>query len=272
MFPALGVGLGYRPQLHDSILRARDQIDWLELVVENFLPLTARRRDLLDELTSLFTCVPHSTELSLGSNSPVDSLLVEQIAELAEIIDAPWISDHFCFTTAGGVRLGHLAPVQWTRATAALMADKARVVSQAVGRPLLLENIAYNFVVPGELSEARFICSVLEESGCYLLLDVTNVYTNAANLGFDPVEALDSFPLHRLRQLHVAGGTWEGGVLADSHDAQVPDRVWELVRHVARRVTIPAVLLERDARFPDDFGEILGDLQLARTAAAAGAR
>jgi uncharacterized protein len=270
MFASLGVGLGYRPQLHDGIMRERGSIDWLELLAESFLPLSPPRRDLLAEITSEFVCVLHCTELSLGSEAPLDARLVTQLAELAEIVGAPWVSDHFCFTTAGGVRLGHLAPVQWTKGNAALMAGKARAVSREVGRPFLLENIAYTFVVPGELSEAQFIASVLEESGCYLLLDVANVFANATNLGFDPIERIDELPLHRLGQMHIAGGTWEDGVLADSHDAPVPDGVWELVRHVAHRTPIPAVLLERDAAFPDDFGEILGDLQLARAASTPG--
>ena len=265
---ALGAGLGYRPQLHDDIVRCRDQIDWLELLADSFFPLTPPRRELLAELSEMFVCVPHCTELSVGSQARVDRELVAQLAELADIVDAPWVSDHFCFTTAGGLRLGHLAPVQWTRANAALMARNARTVSRDTGRPFLLENIAYTFVVPGDLSEAQFITSVLEEAECYLLLDVANVFANATNLGFDGAERLDEFPLHRLRQMHVAGGKWEDGVLADSHDAQVADEVWGLVRHVADRAPVPAVLLERDASFPEDFGEILSDLRLARAAVA----
>lgn len=266
MLPALGVGLGYRPQMHEAIMLAADRIDWLEFIVEDFLPLSTRRREVLRQLAERFSCVPHCTELSVGSDAPIDQMLIEQVSEVATLVDAPWISDHFCFTTAGGVRLGHLAPVQWTHANASAMAVKARHVSRAVGRPFLLENIAYNLVIPGELTEAQFITSVLEDSDCYLLLDVTNVHTNATNLGFGEIELIDKLPLHRLRQMHVAGGTWQDGILVDSHDAQVPERVWELVRHVASRVTIPAILLERDAAFPADFGEILDDIQHARSA------
>ena len=204
---ALGVGLGYRPQLHDDIMRCQDQIDWLELIAENFLPLSPRRRDFLSELTDKFVCVPHSTELSLGSReSSVDERLLAQLAELADLINAPWVSDHVCFTTAGGVRLGHLVPVQWTEANVALMAAKAQAVRRELGRPLLIENIAYTFVIPGEMGEGQFITSVLEESDCYLLLDVANVFANAMNLGFDPVQRLDELPLHRLRQMHVEIG------------------------------------------------------------------
>jgi uncharacterized protein (UPF0276 family) len=267
VFPSLGVGLGYRPQLHDDIMRAPDRIGWLELIAENFLPLSPRRQDLLAEITRTFTCALHCTELSLGSGLPVDPRVLAQVAELAEIVDALWVSDHFCFTTAGGVHLGHLTPVQWTWTNARNMADNASTVIREVGRPFLLENIAYPFVIPGQLIEAEFITAVLEESGSYLLLDVANVFANATNFGFDPYQRIDAFPLSRLGQVHVAGGAWDGGFLADSHDAPVPDEVWRLLRHVASCTPIPSVLLERDAAFPDDFGEILGELQLARTTA-----
>jgi hypothetical protein len=192
--------------------------------------------------------------------------LVAQIREIAEIVDAPWVSDHFCFTSARGIQLGHLAPVQWTKHNAALMARNAQLVRREIGRPLLLENITYHFVIPGELSEGQFITRVLEESDCYLLLDATNTFTNATNLKFDPLERLASFPLDRVQQLHVAGGTWEDGILSDSHDSVVPDEVWHLVRHVAHRTPIPAVLLERDASFPEDFSEIACDMRNARAA------
>jgi uncharacterized protein (UPF0276 family) len=267
--PTLGVGLGYRPQLHEQIMSAHDHIDWLELLAESFLPLTPRRRDLLQEISSAYPCVVHSTELSLGSPGAVDKSLIAQLAELAQIVDAPWMSDHFCFTTADGIRLGHLTPVQWSSANAMRLAAKAGLVSREVGRPFLLENITYHFVIPGELSEGQFITMVLEESDCHLLLDVTNTFTNATNLNFDPAERLDSFPLDRVGQMHVAGGTWEDGVLADSHDATVADEVWPLVRHVSQQVPVPAIMLERDTAFPDDFSEIVADLHRARVSSAA---
>jgi uncharacterized protein len=260
----LGVGLGYRPQLHDDIIRQRDRIDWLELIAENFIPLTPRRREVLVGLAETFPCVVHCTELSLGSQSPLDERLLAQVEELAMLVNAAWVSDHFCFTTAGNIRLGHLTPVQWTRTNAAVMAAKARTVAHRLARPFLLENITYDFVIPGDLREAEFITSVLEESGCGLLLDVTNVFTNGTNLRFDPVERINEFPLDRVGQVHLAGGTWKDGVLADSHDAPVPGEVWELASHVAKHTVVPAVLIERDDGFSDDFGEILSDLGHAR--------
>jgi uncharacterized protein (UPF0276 family) len=261
--PVLGAGLGYRAAIHKEIIAAQSRIDWLELITENFMPLTAARRDLLTDLATRFSCVPHGTELSIGTVGPVDGSYLEQVAEIASVASAPWFSDHLCFTTAGGFRLTHLTPVQWTREMASLIAAKARQVQDTVGLPFLLENITYTFVLPGELSEAEFIEAVMEQSGCYLLLDVTNVYTNARNLGFDAMEFLTMIPLERVVQLHVAGGQWEDGVLLDSHDSPVPAEVWPLVGYVMDHAPVRGILVERDANFPADFAELLRDVDRA---------
>jgi uncharacterized protein (UPF0276 family) len=146
---------------------------------------------------------------------------------------------------------------------ASLIAGKARQVQDTVGLPFLLENITYTFVLPGELSEAEFIEAVMEQSGCYLLLDVTNVYTNARNLGFDAMEFLTRIPLERVVQLHVAGGQWDGDVLLDSHDSPVPAEVWPLVGYVMDHAPVRGILVERDTNFPADFTELLRDVDRA---------
>lgn len=261
---ALGSGLGYRSALRAPILAHRDQIDWLEVITDEYLPLTRWSRQEADSLAADFPCVPHGVELSLGTPGDIDHGYVEQVAELVAILDAPWFSDHLCFTQAGGMRLGHLTPVPWTRETAEMMAAKARRVQAAVGHPLLLENITYGFTLGGDLSEPQFIELVLEKADCWLLLDVTNVYTNSVNHHFDPHDFLDAIPLDRVIQVHLAGGQVADGVLEDSHDRPVPEPVWELLAHVAGRADVRAVSVERDDSFPADFGELVSEITRAR--------
>jgi uncharacterized protein len=261
---ALGSGLGYRPEMRTQILAHGDRIDWLEVITDEYLPITRRSRAEAAVLAAGFPCVPHGVELSLGSPGDVDGEYVAQVAELVSILNAPWFSDHLCFTRAAGMRLGHLTPMPWTVRTAEMIAAKARLVQRAVGRPLLLENITYGFALGGELTEAQFIELVLEKADCWLLLDVTNVYTNSVNHGFDPHEFLDQVPLDRVVQIHLAGGQMMDGVLEDSHDRPVPEPVWELLEHVASRTTIRAVNVERDASFPSDFDELLSEVARAR--------
>lgn len=262
--PVLGAGLGYRPELRAEILAHAGQIDWLEVITDEYLPMTRASREEAARLAARFPCVPHGVELSLGTPGDLDGGYVEQVAELVAVLGAPWFSDHLCFTQAGGMRLGHLTPVPWTREAAEMIAAKARRVQRAVGRPLLLENITYGFTLGGELTEPQFIELVLEKAGCWLLLDVTNVYTNSVNHRFDPHAFLDQVPLDRVVQVHLAGGQMADGVLEDSHDRPVPGPVWELLEHVARRARVRAVSVERDASFPEDFGELLSEIAHAR--------
>jgi uncharacterized protein (UPF0276 family) len=262
--PLLGAGLGYRGAIHENIFAHRAGIDWLEIITDQFLPLTAERREELDLLSGSFACVPHGLELSIGGSGPLDEQYLSQVCAVADAVSAPWISDHLCFTQADGIRLGHLTPLPSTREVAGLVAQKARQVQARAGRPFLLENIAYGFTFGGELTEAEFVCSVLDRSGCALLLDVNNLYTNSVNYHFDPYEFLDSIPLDQVVQMHIAGGHWDDDVLEDGHDAPVPEPVWDLAQHVISRTQVRGVLLERDAAFPDDFSDLLAEIDRSR--------
>jgi uncharacterized protein (UPF0276 family) len=68
-----GGGLGYRASIEADIrVHAGTGIDWLELIADQFLPLTGRRKDKLTEISELLPCVTHSLDLSVGGWAPVD--------------------------------------------------------------------------------------------------------------------------------------------------------------------------------------------------------
>ena len=60
------------------------------------------------------------------------------------------------------------------------------------------------------------------------------------SFGFDPYAWLEKIPLERVRQLHVAGHEpWETyGMLVDTHGADVPDPVIEMMAWVIDRVRL----------------------------------
>ncbi|HEU4435745.1 MAG TPA: DUF692 family protein, partial [Pyrinomonadaceae bacterium] len=72
----------------------------------------------------------------------------------------------------------------------------------------------------------------VEKSGCYLLLDLHNLYCNAVNHHFDARDVINTLPLDRVIELHVAGGSWRDGFWMDAHDGRVPEPVWELLEYV----------------------------------------
>lgn len=272
--PSLGVGIGYRSELARDIFDSADHVDWLELVTEHYIQCTAERLDHARWLREHFPVVPHGIEMSIGTDGEVDSDYVDALAEFVALVDAPWCSDHLCFTRAGGIALGQLTPLPRTVELAATIARKAQGVQDRVGVPFLLENISYYVDFPSELTEAQFITEVMERCSCGLLLDLTNVHTNAVNHGFSALEFLTLLPMERVVQVHLAGGHWEQGTLLDSHSHAVPEDVWQLLAWTLERAPVRGILIERDDNFPADASELVGELDRARSmlSAAAGAR
>ncbi|MFF4323456.1 DUF692 family multinuclear iron-containing protein [Streptomyces sp. NPDC001568] len=265
--PYLGSGLGYRTEISAEIDACPEAADWLEIITEHYLDAPPDARESLRQLRRHHRLVPHGLELSLGAPEEPATGYVDALAALVAEIDAPWFSDHLCFTRAGGISLGTLVPLPRLRGIAADVGRRAQRVQDAVGVPLLLENITYYLDLPSPLTEAQFITEVMEHCDCGLLLDLTNLDINSRNHGYDAEQFLGTIPLERVVQVHLAGGTEgdEDHMATDTHSAPVPEAVWHLLgRLVNRTPSVRATLVERDQDFPDDFGELSAELSRAR--------
>ena len=269
--PYLGSGLGHRRDIQLQIWQNRAGIDWLEVITEHYLYASVQGRERLAELRAEFPIVPHGIEMSIGTPGDVDENYLDALAGLVAEIDAPYFSDHLCFTRAGGVSLGSLTPLPRSRGLAKELGHKAQRIQDRVGVPFILENITYHVDLDTELTEAQFLAEFCEHCECGLLLDLTNLHTNATNHGFSTAGFLDTIPVERIVQVHLAGGQEAHDTLIDSHSSAVPEPVWELLDDLLRRTTLKATLIERDQDFPDDFGELLGEVGRARDALRAAA-
>lgn len=259
--PTLGVGLGWRKEIQEQTLANLKHIDWLEIISEHYINHPEDRLRQAEYLSKLLPVIPHGIDLSIGTDVPIEDGYFEQLAEVVRRVNAPWFTDHLCFTRVPGVNVGQLTPLQFTRAAADIVIGKVRQVRERIDRPFLLENITYQFVIPGgKMAEAEFLTTVLEESDIGLLLDVTNLFINSSNHGYDPYRFLHSIPLERVVQLHIAGGTHLDDRWYDTHSMPVQEEVHALVEYVLAHAPVKAVLLERDANFPADFQELVDEL------------
>ncbi|GAA4431634.1 DUF692 family multinuclear iron-containing protein [Actinokineospora soli] len=263
--PRLGVGLGYRPPLHDRIVAAVDRIDFLEVISDQYLYVADERVERLVELMDRFPLVPHGVGMSIGTASPPDPDYLARLNRFVHAVAAPWFSDHLSFTKVPETDVEQLQPLWFTEESLDVVVGNVRTVKAAIPDvDLLLENITYYFQLPfNDMSEAEFTTRVLESTDTGLLLDVNNVWINSVNLGFDPHEFLDSIPLDRVVQIHIAGGVDAGGMIVDTHSAPVNEHVWRLLDHAVSRSPVKAVLLEWDQDWPD-FDILLQHLDRAR--------
>src|SRR4051794_39156762 len=135
----LGVGLGYRRELRDVVLSAADQIDFLELLTDQYMDMPARQAREAQELATVFPIVLHGVDLSVGTDEPPDMEYVDKICQVAEWTHAEWVSDHLCFTRVGGVNIGQLTPLSFTNEAADIAARNIRTVQAAIGLPFAVE-------------------------------------------------------------------------------------------------------------------------------------
>jgi len=247
----VGVGIGLRQELYESLLSTEQALAWLEFVPENYFSERGFRRRTLARCAERWPLIPHGVALSIGGPDPLDQNYLARLKALLRAVSAPYFSDHLCFSSALGQAFHDLLPLPFTEAAAHHAASRARAAMDAVELPLLLENITYYAEMPGsQLSEGEFISRVLDESGAQLLLDINNVYVNARNHGRDPLTSLLELPLERTRQIHLAGHVGDGQRLLDNHGASVSLEVWELFRAVIHRIGPVPTLIEWDTDVP----------------------
>jgi hypothetical protein len=263
--PELGVGLGYRWELHDQILEHRDRIDFLEVVSEQCLHATPDRLEEALALAERFPLVLHGVGMSIGTALPLSDDYVRRLAAVVKAVEPHWYSDHLSFSKVAETDVGQLTPVWFTEESVEAVCRNVGILKQHIDASFLLENITYYFPIPGaEMSEAEFFARVLDAADCGMLLDVNNLHINSCNLGYDPYEFLESIPLDRVVQVHIAGGRAVDGMIVDTHSSPVEPAVWDLLAWVVDRASVKGVLLEWDQDFPD-FSVLLEHLDRARS-------
>jgi uncharacterized protein (UPF0276 family) len=275
--PRWAWGVGLRREHFDLVADRAAEVDFLEVLSENFMRFGGRPRDVLEALKPSFPLVMHGVGLSIGSPDPLNERYLERLTALAERLDTPWFSDHLSYSSAFGVEYHDLIPLPFTREAVDHVVPRAREVQDRVGRPFLLENPSYYVAIPGaEMSEAEFLSTVATEADCGILLDINNVYVNSTNHGYDALEFLDALPLERITQVHIAGHDATGEFIVDTHGAHIDAPVFELYGELVRRLVgldQPVwTLLEWDHGVPDLETLLAESTKVRATAVEAGAQ
>ena len=264
--PNLGLGVGLRNQ-HFSYLMSHDpQVDWFEIISENFIDNFGFARHVLERLASIRPIVMHGVSLSVGSTDPLNWNYLKALRTLAEFVQPRWISDHLCWTGVANVNTHDLLPLPLTEESLSHVVERVRQIQDFLERPLVLENPStYLEFKESTLTEWEFLSALAKETGCGLLLDVNNVYVSSYNHGFDAEHYIRSLPHSSVVQIHLAGPTDCGQYMVDTHDQPVPTAVWHLYKLAQQLTGGVSTLLEWDANIPD-FPELVLELNKAEAA------
>ena len=277
MPPQVGLSL----MLEDDFLRATHplfqagEVDALEWSFDVGWPRAVMPEwasELLQAYSDAERLVGHGVSYSPLS-AGVDSLQERWLVQLgAELRGRRYrhLSEHFGFSTSRNFHQSAPLPVPLTDATLRLGQRNLRQLADVARLPIGLENLAFAFSIRDVEEQGRFLDELLAPVDGFIVLDLHNLYCQAIN--FDqPFDALLlRYPLQRVRELHVAGGSWSTSascpatrVRRDTHDHSVPDELfcW-LPRVLARCPHVEVVILERmggtlaagdDEQFRADF-------------------
>ncbi len=249
----LGVGIGLRRSHHKDFLNGLPQVDWLEVISENFMSMGGHQENILNKILENYPVICHGVELSLGSLDPLNPYYLKSLKSLIEKTKSPWFSDHLCFTSNNKVHFHDLIPTLRCSESVDLISTKINHIQDKMKTPFALENISY-YVESAhhEMSEPEFIQQIVKKTGCYLLLDVNNVFVNSFNHQYNALEYIKSLPLDQVIQIHLAGHFDRGDVLIDTHGDFVNQQVWDLFSETIKLLKRPvSTLIEWDNDVPE---------------------
>ncbi|MFD2176188.1 DUF692 domain-containing protein [Veronia pacifica] len=257
-------GLGLRTQHYTDFLTARQPVDWLEVISDNYMVNGGKPLAMLDRICEQYPVTMHGVSMSIGSVNGLDDDYLKRLKELAQRAQPLWISDHLCWSGVHGRKLHDLMPLPFTEEALDVVSRNILHAQDVLKRPLVIENVSsYVEFKDSEMSEWAFLTELCNRTDCQLLLDINNIYVSAFNHGFSPLDFVNGVPENSVRQFHLAGHQDNGDHLIDTHDHPVCNDVWDLYAYALNRFGNVPTMIERDDNIPP-LVELLAELDIAR--------
>jgi uncharacterized protein (UPF0276 family) len=261
------MGLGLRPIYYPDILDKKPNVDWFEIISENFMIPGGRPLAMLDRIRADYPIVMHGVSMSIGSTAPLNMEYLAGLKALAERVEPAWISDHLCWTGVHGVNLHDLMPLPYTEESLRHVACRIGRVQDFLGRRIAIENVSsYVTFATSEMDEWTFVQELAERADCWLLIDVNNIFVSGFNHDFSSRDFLHSIKPERVVQMHLAGHSECVTHKIDTHDQPICEDVFALYADACRHFGNVSTMIERDDNFPP-FAELMDELDRARAIA-----
>ena len=244
-------GLGLRPAHYEAILATKPIVDWFEIITEDFIDLSGRDFDYLNQIRAYYPVSLHGVSLSIGSCDPLNLDYLQALQKLIHHVDPILVSDHFCWTGINGINTHDLLPLPYTSEAISHLVSRIQYVQDFLQRRLMFENVSsYASFQSSEFTEWEFIAEICKRADCDVLLDINNIYVNAFNHGFSAEKYLQGMKRDRVKQFHLAGHKHCQTHIIDTHDAAISSDVWDLYSKAVKLFPSVPLIIERDSDIP----------------------
>ncbi len=254
--PTLGLGVSTEYGAGDSP-RGLDILDlrrkhpeyatFLEIGVETLSGLDRQARSWIgDGLPTTY----HFLDVNLDEPEDFDAAWLREAATNATAIRPAWICGDAGMWHFGGREPGQmlLLPPILSDSSASAIAEGIVTLREALGYEVLPENPPGQ-VYLGNLPLLDFYARVIDRADTGMLLDCAHLAIYQSLHGLEPLAGLSGFPLERIVEIHVAGGTrievdgWR--YIEDDHRPHVLEETWRIFEHLVPRCpNLRAVVFE----------------------------
>ncbi|TGL22902.1 DUF692 domain-containing protein [Leptospira bourretii] len=259
-------GVGLRREHYQYLTeKPITDIDWFEVISENYMNTEGRPMSVLESIRKDYPIACHGVGMSLGSSDEIDPNYLKELKRLIERLEPFLVSDHLAWNHLNETRLHELIPVPYHEESLQVIANHIDHVQNELQRQIAVENIsAYFNYTTSSMNESEFLSLLTQKTGCSILLDINNIYVNAKNFQFNPIDFIKTIPKKSIAQVHLAGFTDMGTYLFDTHAEPVNQEVWNLFETSLELIpeNVP-IMIEWDENVPE-FHKLEAELNKAR--------
>lgn len=211
--------------------------------------------DLLAAFSKEKRLIGHGVYFSLfsGKWSHEQQDWLHHLEKLSTAFHFDHISEHFGFMTGGNFHDGAPLSIPYTPKILAIGRDRLKRIFNSCKCPVGLENLAFSYSLDEVKKHGEFLDKLVEPVNGFIILDIHNLYCQVYNFNIQFDDIIHLYPLHRVREIHVSGGSWEDSqimpgkkIRRDTHDYSVPGEVFQLLESaISKCENVKYVVLEQ---------------------------
>lgn len=232
-----------------------DAIEWSFDTLFKFRNIPGWFVELLETFGKENRLIGHGVYFSLfaGGWSKDQQDWLTHLEKITSTFQFDHISEHFGFMTGKNFHQGAPLSIPFTGTTLAIGRDRLQRIYHACKCPVGLENLAFSYSMDDLKRQGEFLDQLVEPVNGFLILDLHNIYCQSHNFNVDFEDLIHLFPINRVREIHISGGSWEDSqiipgrkIRRDTHDDAVPEEVFELLKYcVSQCPNLKYVVLEQ---------------------------
>jgi uncharacterized protein len=199
--------------------------------------------------------IGHGVFFSLfsGKWNPEQEQWLQHLKKVSGNFTFDHITEHFGFMTGEDFHKGAPIGIPYNATTLAIGIDRLKRIQDVCQCPVGLENLAFSYSLEEVKQHGEFLNELIAPVNGFIILDLHNFYCQLHNFSLTAEELLELYPLDRVREIHLSGGSWEQTefqpqrtIRRDTHDDAVPEAVFELLKLVIPRCpNLKFVVLEQ---------------------------